>query len=328
MSGTAPDPPVGAMDSIMEPPLGPEVLGEHRQVSGSRLTLSEAIRTGEILRPELMGWQGWQPWRTNIGRRPTMRNDGYVLPPQIETSLWRATMTELYGSEWAMLLTLREADEGRRVGARRLREAESRREELLGAQGIAPALEDIPRPSAGALPPVPLEVTPNTESLVQSPAPETREGPLTPRTRTQPTEPPPRPTLTVRPAVPVEASTGVEANAYSSAVQIGSKALKPHDASKESYDAYVERLDKYQEELRVLEIPLPSRVYEGLLDKARLEEQSYHQHAQDGLMSPQERKRAQIITLQQELVAEELDRSGGNPARERKVEALYAILRD
>ena len=74
-------------------------------------------------------------------------------------------MAELYGPEWAMLLTLREADEGRRVGARRLRKAQSRREELLGAQDGAPALEDIPRPGAGAMPPVPLEMTPHSETI-------------------------------------------------------------------------------------------------------------------------------------------------------------------
>ena len=131
-----------------------------------------------------------------------------------------------------------------------------------------------------------------------------------------------------RPVFSAAPSVGVEPNAYSSAVQLGGKALVPHDASKESYDAYVEKLDRYQAELVVLEIPLPGRVYEGLLDKARLEEQSYHQHSQDGLMSPQERRRAQIITLLQELVAEELNRSGDDPAQERRVEALYAILRD
>ena len=33
----------------------PEQLGDHRQVSGSDLTLSEAIRRGEVLRPPLVG---------------------------------------------------------------------------------------------------------------------------------------------------------------------------------------------------------------------------------------------------------------------------------
>ena len=227
MSGAVPE--ESTMDAAIEPMLGPEVLGEHRQVSGTRLTLSEAIRTGEIQRPELVSWHAWQPWRSSIGRRPSVANDGFVLPRQIETSLWRATMSEFYGAEWAMLLTLREADEGRPVGARRLREAENRREELLGAQDIAPALEDGPRPITGASPPVAFELTPNTES--QSPAPEAQERPVTPRTRTQPTEPPPRPTLSARPASSAPPVIGTEANAYMSAVQLGSKSLKPHDAS-------------------------------------------------------------------------------------------------
>ena len=163
------------------------MLGSHRQVSGSDLTLSEAIRTGEIPRPELMGWQEWQPWRSGVGRRPTQRNDGYVLPPQIETSPWRATMNELYGPDWATILTLREADEGRRVGACRLREAETRREELLGAQEL-PRLQDVtPRPISDIVPQVsagsvPLETTPDTGS--ESPGAETK--PRTSRARVPP----------------------------------------------------------------------------------------------------------------------------------------------
>ena len=223
-------------------------------------------------------------------------------------------MNEFYGPDWATLHTLREADEGRRVGARRLREAENRRDELLGAQDELPRLQDVPRPVSEVMPSVPLETTPDSES----PSPETQARPLTPRSRVPPTEAPPRP----RPAGAV-GSPG----AYVSGqiMTLGSKALKPHDASQESYGAYVAKLEKYQEQLAAFEIPLPERVYAGLLAKARLEEETYRIHAHE---RPLERKRAQIITLQQELIAEELNRSGDDPEQELRVEALYGILRD
>ena len=95
MSGSAPED-----EADHTPMVNPELLGDHRQVSGSDLTLLEAINTGVVPRPELIGWYDWQRWRTAIGRRPTMSEDGYTLPRQIETSLWRATMAELYGAEW------------------------------------------------------------------------------------------------------------------------------------------------------------------------------------------------------------------------------------
>ena len=166
-------------------------------------------------------------------------------------------MNELYGPDWATLNTLREADEGRRVSARRLREAESRRVELFGAQGDLPRLQDAPRQETETMPAVPLEETPESES----PAPEAPDRPLTPRPRAQPTEAPRRP----RPLGAVESSTGHtwrispessgahvsqevgELRMQSSPTTIGKKALQPHDASVESYETYVARLTTYQE---------------------------------------------------------------------------------
>ena len=63
-------------------------------------------------------------------------------------------MDELYREDWATLRTLREADEGRRVSARRLREAEARREVLLGARGDQPRLQDAPQAQPEAMPAV------------------------------------------------------------------------------------------------------------------------------------------------------------------------------
>ena len=228
-------------------------------------------------------------------------------------------MNEFYGPDWATILTLREADQGRRVGSRRLREAETRRAELLGAEEL-PRLQDaaadpvtdiVPQVPTGS---VPLETTPDTGS--ESPGADTK--PLTPRVKAPPTEAPSRPRLTV-----AAGSPGVYASGQ--IVALGGKALKPHDASQESYEAYAAKLEKSQEQLTTFGIPLPERVYAGFLAKARLEEETYRIHAHK---EPEERRRAQIISLQQDLVMEELNRSGSDPTQELRVEALYGILRD
>ena len=123
----------------------PMTLGDNRQVSGSDLTLSEAIRHNIIERPALVGWNEWQPWRRDFGRMPTQAADGYMLPSQMESALWRATMLEMYGQDWAMTLTLREANEGRHVSRCRLQAAERRQAELLRAE-VLPPLQDEPAP--------------------------------------------------------------------------------------------------------------------------------------------------------------------------------------
>ena len=75
------------------------------------------------------------------------------------------------------------------------------------------------------------------------------------------------------------------------------------------------RLTTYQERLFYFQVPLPARVFVGLKAKARLEEDTFRLHAH---LRPQERKRAQIITLQQELIAEELERDGSDPEQEKE----------
>ena len=202
----------------------PQQLGDHRQVSGSELTLSEAIRQGDVPKSALMGWNEWQQWRSQFGRVPTHAPDGFVLPTQIETSLWRATMNELYGEDWVTIRTLQEADEGRHVSARRLREAEARREELLGTRA-PPRLQDALPASPEAMPPVATENTPDSESPDRA----EEEPPRTPTARAQPTEVPARPRPTGAVASPVSSeSPGAD---VSNPTTIGKKALQPHDAS-------------------------------------------------------------------------------------------------
>ena len=81
-----------------------------KQVAGSEKTLLEAIRDGEIERPSLMRWDAWQQWRTRVGRRPHMSVDGYSTTSGQESAMWRATMLELYGTDWAFLLVSADVD--------------------------------------------------------------------------------------------------------------------------------------------------------------------------------------------------------------------------
>ena len=142
------------MEQLADAPI---LLGDHRQVSGSELTLLETIRQGVVQRPPLVGWNDWQPWRPDHGRVPTQAADGYTLPSQVETALWRATMLE--------------ADESRHVGRARLQAAERRQAELLRAE-VLPQLQDepapVPQPSIHAeqeaMPAVASEVTPSPGS--------------------------------------------------------------------------------------------------------------------------------------------------------------------
>ena len=73
-----------------------------QQVSGSERTLIEAIRHGEVPRPPLMGWNDFQVWRRDHGKRPTQAVDGYVTETPVETALWRSVMMDLYGEDWSV----------------------------------------------------------------------------------------------------------------------------------------------------------------------------------------------------------------------------------
>ena len=72
------------------------------QVTGSDRTLVEAIRHGEVERPPLMGWNDFQVWRRDHGKRPTQAVDGFSTETTVETALWRAVMLDLYGDDWSI----------------------------------------------------------------------------------------------------------------------------------------------------------------------------------------------------------------------------------
>ena len=86
-----------------------------QEVSRSTKTLKQAITDGEVPKPPLCAWNGWQNWRKELGERPTIAKDGFNPQPGQESKLWKDTMKDLYGPEWSEKLA--EGDTGEGSGA-------------------------------------------------------------------------------------------------------------------------------------------------------------------------------------------------------------------
>ena len=81
-----------------------------QEVSGSTITLKQAIDAGEIEVPGLLEWNAWQKWRRDVGKRPTQRVDGRTTSNTEEAALWKATMQDRHGSDWSMQLMTQVAE--------------------------------------------------------------------------------------------------------------------------------------------------------------------------------------------------------------------------
>ena len=109
------------------------------EVSGSELTLQEAMNTGLLPQPELMTFNAWQRWRAGPGGRPTLKKgDRYSTSSGEEANLWRTTMEALYGSDWRTDLEDKEVkDAAEKEGE----DGEEEEEELI---------PEVPAAAAGA----------------------------------------------------------------------------------------------------------------------------------------------------------------------------------
>ena len=70
------------------------------EVAGSEESLLVLIDRGEVPTPALMTFNGWQKWRRDVGRRPTVRKDGVGTIPRAEAEHWRSSMSHAHGSDW------------------------------------------------------------------------------------------------------------------------------------------------------------------------------------------------------------------------------------
>ena len=81
-----------------------------REVSGSDKTLKQAIEDGDVEPPPLLEWNKWQKWRRDVGKRPSLRVDGGTTSNTEEAALWKRTMEDRYGSDWATQLMTQVAE--------------------------------------------------------------------------------------------------------------------------------------------------------------------------------------------------------------------------
>ena len=75
-----------------------------KEVSGSEKTLKQAIEDDDVEPPPLLEWNKWQKWRRDVGKRPSQRVDGSTTSNTEEAALWKRTMEDRHGSDWATQL--------------------------------------------------------------------------------------------------------------------------------------------------------------------------------------------------------------------------------
>ena len=115
-----------------------------QEVRGSDSSLLDAVTASSVPRPELMEFNTWQSWRRDFGERPTVARDGCSTTSGFEATLWRETMSALYGESWQAELCERQA-------AAQLAEAEVlEAAPALGAQASGARSCDPPAAATGA----------------------------------------------------------------------------------------------------------------------------------------------------------------------------------
>ena len=72
----------------------------HLEVSGSDDLLCHMIDSGEVEALGLVDFNQWQSWRSDVGRRPMKKRDGFGTTAKQEAALWRATMAANHGEDW------------------------------------------------------------------------------------------------------------------------------------------------------------------------------------------------------------------------------------
>ena len=70
------------------------------EVKGLDITLREAIKTGALPTPSLMGYNDWQKWRAETKSLAACTKDQVKARSHRERELWKTTMEDLYGDTW------------------------------------------------------------------------------------------------------------------------------------------------------------------------------------------------------------------------------------
>ena len=215
------------------------------QVSRSTKTLVQAINDGEVPKPALMRWNTWQPWRRSAGARPTAAADGAATNSTQESALWKSTMLEYYGANWA--LDLASLDE---------------------------TAQPAPGPSNVALPSGPRQepaTDANVAVQVAQPPPEV-PAPFTPRRNTEVS---PGSGLQTGAASPgsgqVSPSASWSSRNPGTPGKLTREIIKSFQPQKETLEKYFDRIDRQAKALELLGEPLTAEMVPTLREKARFE---------------------------------------------------------
>ena len=127
---------------------------------GGDVTLLQAITDKTIPKPSRVEWRDWQIWRKNPfgGRRATKRQ-GSTRPTTTaeESSLWQATMQELYGENWLSDMHGAEEEEAQ---VQEEEEEEVPQVASSASKGLPPGLEQVASSAGVPGPNIPLPKTP------------------------------------------------------------------------------------------------------------------------------------------------------------------------
>ena len=78
---------------------GPQEGTQYREITGFDGTFEEAVQLGLVEKPPRLAWNAFQRWRTQVGLRPTIADDGEPPIPmnRLESALYVRVMTAYHG---------------------------------------------------------------------------------------------------------------------------------------------------------------------------------------------------------------------------------------
>ena len=224
------------------------------QIGGS---LIEFIDQQIVPVPELLSWNEWQNWRRDYGLRPHRRSR------RAESTLWKATMLELYGPHWLTEVHTKQfaEEEDEEYTNPPLRRRIPPEAPPTGA-GVANSLEDLL-----SFDPVPASVPaqPSSPSAEYTAPVEAGAGRVETESYRSSAD-----------AVSVAASASWHGSQPGSPRSIVARIQKPYEPSAETTTEYSEKLDKYVAALRELgDSQVSPAAIEELKDRAQVTDLMY-----------------------------------------------------
>ena len=230
-----------------------------KQVTGSDKDLLDAIRDGDVEKPDLMGWNDFQKWRNKPGgSRPTMARDAGRTSNQLEVQIWRAVMRELYGEQWEREIVNRE------VAASR---DDAQEAEAPAARSSVPGVASSSAPQDADAGPFPGGSGRNTPVSQRGPGPYSPHSPV-------PLQPGAAGGLAAM--ISPGSGRGTPSSFHSERVnaqnvdEVTRKLFRPYDPEKDTLENYVDKLRRQVRAVRHHGRPVDESVYQSLVGKAEI----------------------------------------------------------